>query len=125
MSLFYAKPIISLNSTPTTTSIAVITDTTTATTSTTITWTNISESIHKEAMDVVVTKIISLLILTILSVLCGLLPLRLLLHMPHLFTRSRNSVDCFLCGLRLFSGGKCVFFLCLRVLFSPSGYVFF
>ncbi|BFZ02325.1 hypothetical protein BsWGS_05364 [Bradybaena similaris] len=56
-------------------------------------------------MDVVVTKIISLLILTILSVLCGLLPLRLLLHMPHLFTRSRNSVDCFLCGLRLFSGG--------------------
>ncbi|KAI8793060.1 zinc transporter ZIP3, partial [Biomphalaria glabrata] len=65
----------------------------------------VSESMRREAMDVVVAKIICLLILTILSVLCGLLPLRLLIHTPHLFTRGRNSVDYFLCGLRLFSGG--------------------
>nr|KAG5696332.1 hypothetical protein BaRGS_027942 [Batillaria attramentaria] len=58
-----------------------------------------------EDMEVVVAKIISLLALTILSVLSGLLPLRLLLHLPQLFTRHRSTVDYFLCGLRCLSGG--------------------
>ncbi|CAL1533654.1 unnamed protein product, partial [Lymnaea stagnalis] len=115
MSLIYTKFVVSVN----TTALAVIAATTRtpaatspATTTTTTSTTpvpaaavTLSDSMRKEAMDVVVAKIICLLILTILSVLCGLLPLRLLIHTPHLFTRSRNSVDYFLCGLRLFSGG--------------------
>ena len=55
--------------------------------------------------QVVVAKIISLLVLTILSVLTGLLPLRLLLHFPQLFTHHRQTVDYFLRGLRCLSGG--------------------
>lgn len=58
-----------------------------------------------EDMEVVVAKIISLLVLTVLSVLSGLLPLRLLLHAPQLFTVHRTTVDYFLCGLRCLSGG--------------------
>lgn len=58
-----------------------------------------------EDMEVVVAKIISLLVLTLLSVLAGLMPLRLLLHLPQLFTRHRPTVDYFLCGLRCVSGG--------------------
>ena len=56
-------------------------------------------------LQVVVAKIISLLVLTILSVLSGLLPLRLLLHLPQLFTHHRQTVDYFLRGLRCLSGG--------------------
>ncbi|KAL8601156.1 hypothetical protein ACOMHN_002963 [Nucella lapillus] len=58
-----------------------------------------------EDMEVVVAKIVSLLVLTLLSVLSGLLPLRLQLHLPMLFTRSRRTADYFLCGLRCLSGG--------------------
>ncbi|RUS70959.1 hypothetical protein EGW08_021277 [Elysia chlorotica] len=57
-------------------------------------------------MDVVITKIVSMLILALLSVLCGLLPLRMLIHSPNIFSRGgRGSLEYFLCGLRLFSGG--------------------
>ena len=58
-------------------------------------------------MDVVITKIISMLVLALLSVLCGLLPLRMLIHSPNIFSRSgRGPLEYFLCGLRLFSGGE-------------------
>ncbi|XP_005093991.1 PAX-interacting protein 1 [Aplysia californica] len=123
MSLFRNKFLFSMNTTTTTTALAAITINpklvatphppppalpaapaiTTASAATTESIAVIS--MRQEAMDVVVAKIISLLLLTILSVLCGLLPLRLLIHTPHLFSRNRNSVDYFLCGLRLFSGG--------------------
>ena len=65
----------------------------------------VTKATDEAAMDVVVAKIIALLVLTVLTVLCGLLPLRLFIHLPHLFTRGRNSIDHFLGGLRLFSGG--------------------
>lgn len=110
MSHFYSKFVFSINAT---TKIATIPSTSATATTTSSTAAPIavvagvlSDSMRKEAMDVVVAKIICLLILTILSVLSGLLPLRLLIHTPHLFSRGRNSVDYFLCGLRLFSGGK-------------------
>ncbi|PVD19301.1 hypothetical protein C0Q70_19788 [Pomacea canaliculata] len=64
-----------------------------------------SSAMSPEDMEVVVAKIISLLVLTVLSVLSGLLPLRLLLHAPQLFTVHRTTVDYFLCGLRCLSGG--------------------
>ncbi|GFO34246.1 Zinc transporter zip3 [Plakobranchus ocellatus] len=60
---------------------------------------------QQDIMDVVVTKIISMLVLALLSVLCGLLPLRMLIHSPNIFNRNRGPMEYFLCGLRLFSGG--------------------
>ncbi|KAK7116518.1 hypothetical protein V1264_002185 [Littorina saxatilis] len=58
-----------------------------------------------EDMEIVVAKIVSLLVLTILSVLSGLLPLRLLVHFPRFFTHHRQTADYFLRGLRCLSGG--------------------
>ncbi|XP_059177560.1 uncharacterized protein LOC131956939 [Physella acuta] len=107
MSHFYSKFVFSINATTKIATIPSASSTTTTITATPIAVVAgvLSDSMRREAMDVVVAKIICLLILTILSVLSGLLPLRLLIHTPHLFTRGRNSVDYFLCGLRLFSGG--------------------
>lgn len=114
MSHVYLKTVSSLTTTLTGNSastIATLSATLASRSTSTLSATNISDQMREDAMDVVVVKIISLLVLTILSVLCGLLPLRLLIYTPHLFAHSRNTVDYCLCCLRLFSGGKMLLLL--------------
>ncbi|CAG5123490.1 unnamed protein product [Candidula unifasciata] len=108
MSHVYIKSVSSWNTSSvsnTASTIATLSPTAAPRSTVALPGTNISDQMREEAMDVVVVKIISLLVLTILSVLCGLLPLRLLIYTPQLFANSRSAVDYFLCCLRLFSGG--------------------
>lgn len=56
-------------------------------------------------MDVVVAKIISLIILTSLTVLCGLFPCRLMQHFAKIIIKRKRSLDYFLSSMKCFSGG--------------------
>ena len=56
-------------------------------------------------MEVVVAKIISLVVITILTVLMGLCPLRILQNSPRFLNRNRQTIEYFLCGMHCFSGG--------------------
>lgn len=56
-------------------------------------------------MDVVVAKIISLLILTTLTVLSGLLPCRLMHHFAKSMSKRKAWIDYILSGMRCYSGG--------------------
>ncbi|KAK3586655.1 hypothetical protein CHS0354_001263 [Potamilus streckersoni] len=65
-----------------------------------------SQTLTKEVdMDVVVAKILSLLIITTLTVLLGLVPYRLLKHCGTIMMKWRRSFDYILSGVRCFSGG--------------------
>lgn len=59
----------------------------------------------KVDMDVVVAKVLSLVILTSITVLIGLLPCRLVKHFGRTMLRRKRVFDDMLCGAKCFSGG--------------------
>ena len=56
-------------------------------------------------MDVVVAKILTLIIITVLTVLSGLLPCRLLQHFGRSMLKRRRTFDHAVAGAKCFSGG--------------------
>ena len=56
-------------------------------------------------MDVVVAKVLSTVIITTLTVLCGLFPCRLMKHFGKTLIKRRRTFEYILCGAKCFSGG--------------------
>ena len=56
-------------------------------------------------MDVVVAKIMTLIIITSLTVLSGLVPCRMMLHCAKTMLKRRRTFDYIVCGAKCFAGG--------------------